>query len=197
MSDTITIVSGFGRCGSSLVMQMLHAGGMPTTGRAPSFEAPECGGVFLAGGELDARWLASARGHAIKILDPHRGRIPRIECRVIWLDRDRAEQAKSQAKFFSIIVGMPVTREMRRRFAQSYLDDKPKAVRSLLAAGAPSIFALRFEDVLRDPRNAADEINRYCGENLDAEKMASVVRRRSSECAPDLAIELALMGAAP
>ena len=41
------IVSGLGRCGSSLVMQMLHAGGVECLGAPPAFEPPESSPMYL------------------------------------------------------------------------------------------------------------------------------------------------------
>lgn len=39
--DTLILVCGFGRCGSSLVMQMLDVGGLPVVGSFPDYERAE------------------------------------------------------------------------------------------------------------------------------------------------------------
>ena len=41
LSDTILLICGHGRCGSSLVMQMLAAGGVKCAGKYPDFEPDE------------------------------------------------------------------------------------------------------------------------------------------------------------
>ncbi|MHB8286386.1 MAG: hypothetical protein ACYDD1_17175 [Caulobacteraceae bacterium] len=64
------IVSGLGRCGSSLTMQMLNAAGVHCVGSFPSFEGPECE-AFQEGFITAERWAAVA-GRAVKLLDPHR-----------------------------------------------------------------------------------------------------------------------------
>lgn len=187
----ITIVSGFGRCGSSLVMQMLNAGGMPCAGEYPAFEAAESSG-HLGGASISAEWLASIPGHAVKILDPQNGRIPRSVCCVIWCSRDYHEQARSQAKFAAMF-GMPVNRDTVRAFEESYRRDKPAAVKSLLRTGTSGIMEVRFDDLLRNPQDEARKIADYCCTTLDVEKMATQVRRRSPLCAPGMDMELTLI----
>ena len=91
----ITIVSGFGRCGSSLVMQMLEAGGMPCSGEYPAFE-DEAGNLLLAD-MLSLDYMQTLEGKAVKLLDPHRGKIPKgPEYHVLGCSRDYGEQARSQ-----------------------------------------------------------------------------------------------------
>lgn len=188
----VTIVSGFGRCGSSLVMQMLDAGGMRCAGIFPSFEdaAVTPGAVST----INAEWFAEQRGGAVKVLDPHICRPPNgVPIRAIWLDRDHRDQAASHAKFMHLIFGVHVDRESRRRMERSYSRDRPAAVRAIIAAGAPSILGLRFEDVLSDPAAAVWQINYYLGGGLDVAAMAGQVRRRGPECQPGMDLELRLI----
>ena len=66
----IVVVTGFGRCGSSLAMRMLCAGGMPvTTDNRDSFEDERV--MRLPG---DTRWLRECEGRALKVLDPYRAK---------------------------------------------------------------------------------------------------------------------------
>ena len=98
------LVVGLGRCGSSLTMQMLAAGGMPVHGKAPTYEVEEA-----MVGRMDRAWLAAQRG-AIKVLEPKR--MPSLVLdhpgnAIIWLDRDPDQQAKSQAKFLHLVADTP------------------------------------------------------------------------------------------
>lgn len=189
---TITIVSGFGRCGTSLIMQMLEAGGMPVTGEWPAFEVPETAAV-IGGGTIDPAWIESAAGHAIKVLDPQRGHLPvGPPYRVIWCHRDPVEQGKSQAKFLAIMVGIPYSRDTARALAKSYKKDLPEAMRVLRACNPEGILELKFENILAAPLKTATDIASFCG-GLNAESMAKAVRPRSPRCAPDLGMELALL----
>lgn len=187
----ITIVAGFGRCGSSLLMQMLEAGGMPVTGHYPAFE-PEETGVVVRGGTIDPRWLASIPGHAIKVLDPQKGHIPKGDYRAIWCKRDPKQQARSQIKLLHIL-GIPAhERGLVKAFARSYERDQPKAWRKLHAAGVTRILEVEFEKIIAQPLEEARQIAGYCG-GLDFEKMAAVVRSRPPECAPGMDLEFALL----
>lgn len=190
----VVIVTGFGRCGSSLVMQMLETGGIPCTGEYPAFEH-ELGSVILSGEALTTEMLAPFAGHAVKLLDPHRGSLPvGPEYRVIWMSRDHAQQGKSQAKFISVLTGMPLGRDMARDFARSYGPDTPKLQAALDRAGVTSALRLTFEGVLSRPHAAATVIAAHVG--IDPSKcagMAAVVRNRDPACAPDLSMELTLI----
>lgn len=193
MTGPTILVCGFGRCGSSLMMQMLAAGGVPTTGKWPDYEDGHAG---VIGGSIDAAWLESVRGHAIKVLDPHRVSIPRGDYGAIWLDRDPMEQARSQAKFLSLMAGIPSNRHTTRALAASYATDKPKALRSLRDAGA-GILHMTFEDLL-DPcrlRDAVTALAAFLGHRRDLDEVAMLraVRPRGPRCAPGLDMELALM----
>ena len=65
-----TIVTGFGRCGSTMLMRMLDAGGMPVVADSrASFESE----LFRVPKPTD--WQ-QYRGRAIKVLDPHRWCFP-------------------------------------------------------------------------------------------------------------------------
>lgn len=191
-AKTITIVSGFGRCGSSLVMQMLEAGGMPVTGLWPAFETPEAQEI-ISGGTLTAEWLASIPSHAVKILDPQNGTIPPMDCRVIWCSRDHQEQARSQAKLMEVMMRTRLNRDHRRAFIESYKRDKPAAMMALMRAGATPILELKFEDTLRDPFAAATALAKHCGGTLDVERMAGAVVMRSPLCANGMDMEMTLL----
>lgn len=183
----ITIVAGFGRCGSSLVMQMLEAGGMPVTGLWPGFEAREAG-VTVRGGTISREWLATIPGHAIKVLDAQNGGIPQgFDYRIIWCDRDHTQQAKSQIKLASPFMPTGIDRGLVRRFEASYARDKPKALRSLRAT-AHNCIHVQFENLLMNPVVEARIISAHCG-GLDVAKMAQAVRFRSTEARGDLVLE--------
>ena len=177
-------VSGFGRCGSSMLMQMLHAGGVPCTGRAPAFEdnAVACA--------VTPEYVAEHAGHAVKVLDPQRVGLPGF-VRVIWMDRDTDEQARSIAKFTELVHGVRYSREMRRSLPASLRRDRIAAMRVI---GQRSVMNLRFEYVLANPLAAAVLLRAFVAPlPLDIYPAAAQVRQRDSECAPGLDLELSLM----
>jgi len=98
MKDKIIVVCGLGRCGSSLMMQMLHAGGLTCTGEAPPYEHPNG-----AMNHFNARWLTQQTDKATKVLLPHHVKFLPANYYFIWLERNPLEQAKSTFKFQHII----------------------------------------------------------------------------------------------
>ena len=174
----ITVVAGFGRCGSSLVMQMLSAGGMPTPySEYPSFEIPQGTKVY---------W-PNFYGGAVKILDPHIHQpVQGPEYRFIWIDRDPVEQAKSMVKFMEA-AGMPgINEDGVKKLAASFKRDRPRVNGVMLEYTQPHrILKLRFEDILYNPAWAAHILNGFCGNSmLDERAMAAAVRPRGPKCLP-------------
>lgn len=190
----IIIVAGFGRCGSSLVMQMLEAGGIPVTGAWPAFEDQHAN--ITDGGTIDPTWLDTIPGHAIKVLDPQNGTIPKRDYLCIWCSRDQMEQARSQVKFLTGLSGLRGDREMVRKLAASFGRDKKPAIRTLLNAGVPSILEIRFENLISTPIVEASKIADYVGAP-DVWKMAEAVRQRSARCADGMDLELQLIKQRP
>jgi hypothetical protein len=189
---SITLVCGFGRCGSSLTMQMLAAGGMPVLGEHPAYEVSGALATAPSGNRLQAAFLERCEGQALKLLDPHRFLLPRRDYRVLWLSRDYHEQARSQAKFAHLMFGVPVNRKMVRGLEQSYPKDKPKAFHTLIEAGA-TICEIRFEALI-DPNkcDAVERLAEFCG-GLDVDAMRAIVVPRPPEAQPGLDMELMLM----
>ncbi len=190
MADrSVYLVCGFGRCGTSLVMQMLNVGGIETTGEWPAFETPESNLSCF-----DGDWIANQRGKAVKVLDPHRPQchLPATgPYRIVWLDRNHEQQAKSQVKILRLMMGIPVGRNAWRAFAGSFKADRPAALAALKRLGP--VMTLHFEEILGNSGSAAALIRNHLGAG-DAEKMAGAIRPRTANCLPDLAMELALIG---
>lgn len=179
-----------------MVMRMLDAGGFPVVcppdRRGTSYEDGRA--LLFDGSECSGSWLVGATG-AVKLLDPQRFRLPetlRQGSRAIWLARNPVEQAKSQMKFLSILLGLRVNASERKRLVKSLRDDEPKA----LAALPPTRLFLRFEEVLAEPLVAARAIASFVGP-LDCEAMAAVVARRAPECAADMSQEFELIRTLP
>jgi hypothetical protein len=184
------LVAGLGRCGSSLTMQMLQAAGVECLGDFPAFEPEEVG--FSRRPHL---LMACLSGRAAKILDPHRDidQWPqRIDARVIWLDRDAREQAKSQLKFVRLMAGLDIPGQQWRAMRAGLLADR-KRCQEWLDRCTPTPLVMRFEDILRSPITAAVEMASFLGLPAGSENaMAARVLQREPQCQPGLEIELKL-----
>src|SRR5882672_7379217 len=145
------LVCGFGRCGSSLTLQMLRAGGFPCFGSAAAFE-PEDVGIDRDMREL----LPRIEGMAAKILDPQRtdswpDKVN--DTRVIWLDRNKKEQAKSQIKMVELMGGFSIhnRRQAIAGMAASFAPDREICMELFARIGA-AVHIEKFEDILESPR---------------------------------------------
>jgi hypothetical protein len=189
---TIFCVAGLGRCGSSMTMQMLHAGGMPCVGSFPDFEDDN---VSPIQGFIEADWFMAQRGKALKWLSPHEVAAPAyVPKAVIWLSRDAKQQAKSQIKFLnSVMRSVPSNRETVMKFAASIRRDERRCLESFY--GKP-LAVLGFEDLLCNPTSAAHRLAHFVaqhgGPDLNIEEMAAAVIARSGQCRRDMSIEVRL-----
>lgn len=188
MNDIPVLVCGLGRCGTTLVMKMLHHGGCEVF--ADSLASYEHNKVLASPGDV-APALTLVGNRAAKIIDPQRWSWPdRMDARVIWVHRDRREQAKSQIKFlrFCGMNGIPDT--AWRDVERSLQPDAARALRVLM--GLCPVLRITFEGILSAPSSAASHIATFLlpERNLDVAKMASVVIPRHPSCAPDCRIEM-------
>lgn len=182
MASTI-VVAGLGRCGSSMLMQMLHSGGVPCVGEWPAFEDSR------VRSNVEPSFIAACEGRAVKVLDPQRVGLPG-DVRVIWLDRDHRQQAKSHAKFLAAMTGHQYDRAGRRTLAASFVRDTHAA---MVTIGSRPLIRLRFEDVLRDPLLTACTVAEFIGVDMSVTEASRAVHRRAPACAPGLDMELSLM----
>jgi len=177
----ITIVSGFGRCGSSMLMQMLAAGGMKCSGKWPSFEDTRATRSL----PHDIGWLDEYHGRAVKILAPGFF-LPLGLCfdaRGIWLDRDPKEQAKSWAKI-QRRVGSDVPRSKIHEQRRLFVNQRRKHLDRLKFVTKDKPLILRYDTILKMPHKAAETVKQFLGVRLDIDKMTEQVVSRKPQCYP-------------
>ena len=176
----ITVVSGLPRSGTSLMMQMLAAGGMPVLTDGVRFaDDDNPRGYFeyepVKRTKRDASWVPLAEGKAVKVIYALlRDLPPEHEYRVIMMRRDLGETLGSQ-------------REMLRRSGRAGAEISDDKLRELFArelektrdwlALQPHFKVLDAEH--RDCLSAADvvaaRVNEFLGGGLDEAAMALAV----------------------
>lgn len=177
----LIVVSGLPRSGTSLMMQMLAAGGLPIVSdgaRVPDDSNPrgylEDERVKQLLATEDRSWLHAERGKAIKIVAPLLGAIPPdVACKVIFMERAAAEVIASQRKMLE-----------RQGKAGAALDDATLArtlaahidAAQALCRSRPNIelLPIGFAAAVIDPAHAARRIANFLGLPLDETAMASV-----------------------
>jgi len=178
-----TVVSGLGRCGTSMMMQMLHCGGMEVTGDAelPFLEDDRVNKLPLNDGWL--RDLTSR--NVIKILNPDIRSLPGwFRCRSIWMKRDVNEQTKSYIKYNVAMAGEQnidpdeVANNIRRR--------TKLCLKELGRISDKGPLLVGFEVALERPFLAAVGVQAFLGEDLNHTKMAEAVIKRTPKCLVDV-----------
>lgn len=188
MTAPVLFVTGLGRCGASLVMQMLRAGGVPCAGTAPAFED-----IPVAPRGVDHDWLLRQGGSAVKWIDPTVTHVHHRAGAAIFIARDPRNQALSQLK----LLGVRHTRDDRRRMKALVNRDTVRACVIVQRKFPAATLSLFFEAILRDPARAARVLAAHCRHHglpfEDTRAAAAVVRRRSPVCAADMALEMQLI----
>lgn len=184
MSKTgaVVVVSGLPRSGTSMVMQMLGAGGLEpwTDGVRPADEDNPAG--YLECEQVkrlaeDSGWVGQARGRAVKVVSRLLRYLPASEeYRVLFMQRDLSEVLASQRAM------------LRRQSRPVEVDDGRLAgiyashlreVEEWLAA-QPNLRTLWIDhhQVIAEPLATAVRIAEFLDQRLDVAAMARVVDPR-------------------
>ena len=178
--DYITIVSGLPRSGTSLMMQMLQAGGMPllTDGRrAPDEHNPR--GYFeheeVKHSRDNLSWLEQASGKAVKVIHLLLPHLPTDRhYRVIFMLRDLQEVIESQRVMLRQ-QGRPSAAMTDAALASVF--EKQLATTRQWLAEQPNfrICFVNYRDVIERPMDIAGQMNVFLNGNLTVAGMAAVV----------------------
>jgi hypothetical protein len=178
--EFITIVSGLPRSGTSLMMQMLSAGGLPALTdslRQPDESNPRGYFEFEPVKQLgkDKAWLEQASGRAVKIIHLLLRELPvdgQYHYRVIFMRRPIQEILASQ---HAMLKREGKTGADPAALAKIYTSQLEQVEKWLGAQSAFSSLPVEYHHVLREPRESAAAINAFLGGNLDPEAMAQSV----------------------
>lgn len=177
--DYITVVSGVPRSGTSLMMSILEAGGIPAlTDGIRKADEHNPHGYFeyepvkrLAS---DSTWMETARGRAVKIIHRLLAHLPAgFEYRVIFMDRDLADVFASQRDM--LVARGDAAADQREAPIVRALAAEVHAVKEWLASRPDtSVLSVPYVGVVRDPSKWCREISHFLG-GLNEEAMAGTV----------------------
>ena len=177
----IVVVSGLPRSGTSMIMKMLEAGGLPvlTDGQRVADEDNPKGyyeveRVKRLAEEADRSWLAGARGKAIKVISYLLKSLPsQFNYRVIFIRRDMQEVLASQRKMLGRRSEVETTSPERMRAL--FEDDLWRAGYQLKRRVEFEAIEVEYTAVLARPLEEARRLDRFLGGGLDVDAMAAVV----------------------
>jgi len=179
--DPIVVVSGLPRSGTSMMMQMLHAGGVEavTDGqRTPDASNPkgyfELEAVKDLHKEPDKAWLHDARGRAVKIIAFLLEHLPETHnYKVIFMRRRMDEVLASQTAMLDRLGEADDTEDARMRTL--YVNHLARTKTMLAHRAHFDVLHVRYHEVILDPRGQSERVRRFLGRSLDVDAMASVV----------------------
>jgi hypothetical protein len=181
LDQTIVVVSGLPRSGTSMMMKMLEAGGLPPLTdnlRTADEDNPKGYYEFERVKQLpkgDVAWLPDARGKAVKAIAallPHLP--PDYTYKVIFMRRAMPEVLASQKQMLirrgedpNKVSDADLTRLFEKHLAQvdAFIRAQPNIAR----------LDADYNRLLQDPAPLARAINDFLGGALDVEKMIAVV----------------------
>lgn len=176
----ITIVSGLPRSGTSLMMQMLAAGGMPILSDGERRADADNPRGYLEWERIkrlpkEPALIAEAEGRAVKVISQLLLSLPAgHQYRIIFIERPLPEVLASQ------------TQMLRHRGTSSADADDSALVKAfqnhlhevntaLSARSDVKVLRIHYHRVLNEPRAIAEAMARFVGIALDTEAMARQV----------------------
>lgn len=191
MTDAVIVVSGLPRSGTSLMMQMLGAGGITlVTDEKRAADVANPRGYFeyepVRRLKEEASWLPGLGGRAIKIISLLLEYIPEpCPCKIILMERPLVEILLSQK---DMILQLEQSRREEGDFDKSAtLLQENQLLRSVYKkhlAALPESFARRqdweilsvaFADLLNDPQQVIRDLSLFLEKDLPADALAAVV----------------------
>ncbi len=174
----VTLVTGLPRSGTSLLMQMLAAGGLEPLSdgmRTPDVDNPRGYYELEAVKSLaeDSSCLNDATGKVVKVILPLLHHVPAgNHYHVLLIERDMEEILASQKTMLDHAGKPAADADTLRPVYERLL----RRGRAMLSSSARSrALRLSHKWVLTHPREAAEAIASFLGEPMDVAKMAAVV----------------------
>lgn len=176
----ITVVSGLPRSGTSLMMQMLAAGGMPIVSdgeRKADIDNPRgyCEWEKIKLLPQQPGLMAEAEDKAVKVISQLLFALPpKHQYQVIFLERPLAEVLASQAEMIKRrgtaapalnAAALTAAMEAHLKQVKNWIKDKTNL----------TVWPLSYHQLVREPRATAEAIQQFLGIPLDVESMARQV----------------------
>lgn len=179
--DFTTIVSGLPRSGTSMMMQILEAGGIkPVTDLIRQADQDNQKGYYehelvkqLEHGNLEC--LQQSQGHAIKIVSPLLHYLPNNRhYKVLFMNRDLSEVLASQAKMLTNL-GSLANQSNDLKLQRLYVTALAKTRQWLMQQKHIDVLYLEYADTVNRPYQQLQLINHFLGVTLNKRPALSVI----------------------
>ena len=176
----ITVVSGLPRSGTSLMMQMLHAGGLPVlTDGLRTADENNLRGYYefepvkrLRG---DSAWLPKARGQAVKIIHLLlRGLLldGSLQYRIVFMRRPLDEVLSSQRAMLQRDGKAGADPALLKK---AYENQLAQIDTWLAAQACISVLPVDYHQVVQEPGSVAEALDAFLGPGQDTVAMVGAV----------------------
>jgi hypothetical protein len=178
--DIVTIVSGLPRSGTSLMMQVLEAAGIPpfTDNERQPDESNKMGyyehaKVTTLLSNPDRSWIKDAKGKATKVVAPLLASLPRklskpdsqpeeLHYRVLFMERDMDEIVQSQKAMLQRLGKLDAGSKSAGDVAKAYRQQERHAKTWCLRLGIPAM-SVNFHNLVHDSEKVLREVARFLG----------------------------------
>ena len=182
VAESVIVVSGLPRSGTSMLMQMLAAGGMRMLTDEQRLADEDNPRGYLEYAPVrsllkDASWLKDARGKVVKIVAPLLVALPPgLPCRVILSERDLEEVLDSQEKMLERRKqALPVDPERRRMLRGEYARTLAGVKAMLARRPSTAVLIVEHREAMSDAAGVAERVNCFLGGGLDVGSMAAAI----------------------
>ena len=179
--EVVTVVSGLPRSGTSMMMKMLEAGGLPpVTDNIRTADKDNPKGYYefervkkMPDGDIE--WVGEATGKSVKVISALLEHLPPdYTYKVIFMLRNMQEILASQHQML-VRSNKPTDKVSNEDLAEMYRKHLNK-VRSWLAEQQNmSVMYVDYNDIMSNPSSYPERIQRFLGFPLDIERMMTVV----------------------
>ncbi len=180
VAESIMLVSGLPRSGTSMMMQMLAAGGLSvlTDGERVADESNQKGYYELEKVKQlapNSQWLKEAEGQGVKVIAQLLPRLPRqLSYRVIFMQRPLEEVVASQHKMLKHL-GKKGGKLNDEQLSQTYVKQLNNIQRLIECNPQFSVLYVDYNQALSEPVTVAKQVNEFLDGQLDEAGMASAV----------------------
>lgn len=182
-TETITVVSGLPRSGTSMMMKMLEAGGLsPVTDNIRTADEDNPKGYYelekVKEMKTNASWLPDAHGKVIKVISALLQDLPSDQrYRVVFMRREMTEILASQRQML-IRRGQEPNKVPDEKMASMFEKHLVKIAEWLEAQANIDVLYIKYNDILAEPAESVRTLNAFFADALDAAAMQSVVDRQ-------------------
>jgi len=176
----ITVVSGLPRSGTSMMMQVLQAGGVPIlTDKIRKSDDDNPKGYYefepVKKTKTDPSWVPKAVGKAVKMIYRLLYDLPEgYEYRVVFMNRNMEEIMASQRTMLER-TGQKGPDISEEKLTKLFEQDLEKVYQWIKDQDNFSMISVNYKDTVNEPLLQCQRVNDFLGGTLDVNKMVAVI----------------------